>query len=301
MSGQQTSTHKAIVLSVTKLCSLHCVYCRSTNDIYDRLGASSSGTHLALKDWDRLIALCKTSDCSSVLLTGGEPVEYLYLNMLLQFLHVHGLNTFIHSNGTSQRWNSLLDFLYLKNVIKPGIILSVELFEDLQRELRNSSLPMDLINTLVKNGFYIELKVVLHNKLRHYVDHFRDSLYCWAKQGIESIRFQPLVPLRGWDSKDLELDPSFVSIIARLRELKANDVICNRLIRNSSMNFEVTMSYLNGDVAGIERAIYGCPIKDTILFVNTDLDVMDCRSLWCKSNDLPCIQVFDWVCCGLQP
>src|SRR4030042_2500386 len=201
---------KLIILSVTKRCNLCCKYCR-TNDIwYDILGQKSEVLDLHKEKWTELLDIYHNKNAGEILITGGEPAEYPLLKDFLLFLNKNGIRFSIHTNGVSKKWSDILLFLKNNN-LNPDIHLSIELFPELQKELRGGSdLPLKFIANVKKLGLLLELKINLHQKLLSYKNQLENSLYFWIDKGVNSMFFQPIVPVGNNFPTRLKLDKSFI-------------------------------------------------------------------------------------------
>lgn len=290
-------TQKLIILSLTKRCNLHCVYCRANpKDWYDKLSGGSEIIDLAKGQWGSLVDFCKDNNVAEVLLTGGEPVEYPYFKELCLFLNSQNIKFSVHTNGTSSKWKNTIDFFNIHN-IKPDIYLSLELFDDLQQTLRGTQIPYDFLRKIVNDGFWVELKVTLTGLMLSKYDCLVDKLEEWADSGIASIRFQPVVPVSQDTPREVLLDESFIPIINLLRDCQLNNKKVGKLLRHTNLSFMSTIDYLQGKMVDT-RCASGCCAKDQIIFITPDYKFLNCKSLWGKDESKTCKEVFDLVCSG---
>lgn len=290
---------RLIILSITKRCNLCCKYCR-TNDIwYDVLGQKSGVLDLHREKWTEILDIYRSEDAGEILITGGEPTEYSLLEDFLIFLDKNRIRFSIHTNGISKKWPDIFSFLKKNNLV-PDIHLSTELFPELQKELRSDSeLPLEFIADVKKLGLLLELKINLHQKLLPYKNQLKDNLYFWINRGVDSIFFQPIVPVGKNFPSGLEIDKNFISFLLKLRELKIKDLTLNKVIRNSAVGLDVIISFIEG-VDLYRRVAEKCNVYNQIIFINPDLKILNCKSLWDKKKNVPCSKNFDFICCGFQ-
>lgn len=288
---------KLIILSLTKRCNLHCVYCRvNPKNWYDKLSGGSEIIDLDKKQWDNLADFCKSNNIAEVLLTGGEPVEYPHFKELCLFLTSKDIKFSIHTNGVSTKWNSIIDF-FISNSIKPDIYLSLELFDDLQESLRGTKIPYEFLDKIVNNGFWVELKITLTGVLLNKKDLLLDKLEEWADRGISSIRFQPVVPVSGETPSEVLLDESFIQLVKLLENCQLNNKKVGSLFRHSSLSYLSIIDYLKGKSVN-EKCAESCCAKEQIIFITPDYKFLNCKSLWGKDESKACAELFDLVCCG---
>jgi molybdenum cofactor biosynthesis enzyme MoaA len=290
-------SQKLIILSLTKRCNLKCIYCRAnTQNWYDRLSGSSEIIDLEKNQWENLADFCKSNNIAEVLLTGGEPVEYPYFKDLCLFLNSKDIKFSIHTNGTSLKWNSIIDF-FNNYQIKPDIYLSLELFEDHQKMLRGTTIPYDFVKKIIDDGFWLELKITLNGLLLEKSELLLNKLEEWVDRGISSIRFQPLVPISEDIPSKVLLNESFVPLINLLKECQINNKKIGKIFRHSSLSYVATIDYLQGNSVN-EKCASSCCAKDQIIFITPDYKFLNCKSLWEKDESKACLELFDLVCCG---
>lgn len=291
---------KLVILSVTKKCNLCCQYCRTKDVWYDALGQKSETIDIPKTKWQRVLDICRDVNAGEVLVTGGEPAEYPLLKEFLYFLAENKINFSLHTNGISKKWFDILNF-FQDNNFYPDIHLSVELFEGLQKEMRGgSNLPLQFITDVKKMGLLLELKVNLHQKLLPYKDQIKENLYSWAETGVDSIFFQPIAPVGKNFPKGLEIDKSFIPFLLELKKLKTEDPILSKVIRKSANGIDVIISFIEKTDLYKETADK-CDVCNQIVFVNPDLKILNCKTLWERDPNVPCSSFFDFICCGFQP
>lgn len=290
-------SQKLIILSLTKKCNLHCIYCRvNPENWYDKLSGGSEIIDLDKKQWDNLADFCKDNNIAEVLLTGGEPVEYPLFKELCLFLTSKNIKFSVHTNGSSFKWNSIIDFFNSYD-IRPDIYLSLELFDDLQETLRGTKIPYDFLDKIIKNGFWVELKITLTGLLLNKRDLLVDKLEEWADRGISSIRFQPVVPVSKDTPSNVLLDESFIPLVNLLKDCQMNNEKVGRLFRHSNLSYLSIIDYLSGNSVN-KKCANSCCAKDQIIFITPDYKFMNCQSLWGKNESKTCEELFDLVCCG---
>ncbi len=290
-------SQKLIILSLTKRCNLHCIYCRTNpKNWYDKLSGSSEVIDLDKEQWDNLADFCKKNNIAEVLLTGGEPVEYPHFKELCLFLTSKGIKFSIHTNGVSLKWNGIIDLFNSYN-IRPDIYLSLELFDDLQETLRGTKIPYDFLEKIIDCGFWVELKVTLTGLLLNKREVLLDKLEEWADKGISSIRFQPVVPVSEDTPNEVLLDESFISLVKLLEECQLNNKMVGSLFRHSNLSYLSIIDYLQGNSVN-EKCANSCCAKNQIIFITPDYKFLNCQSLWGKDESKTCVELFDLVCCG---
>lgn len=291
---------KLIILSVTKRCDLYCQYCRTKDVWYDALGQKSEIIDIPKRKWQQVLDICRNINIGEVLITGGEPVEYPLLKEFLHFLSENKIRFSLHTNGISEKWFGILNF-FRNNNLHPDIHLSIELFEDLQREMRGSSnLPLQFIADVKKLGLSIELKINLHQKLLSYKNRLKENLYSWAERGVDSIFFQPIVPVGKNFPNGLEINKSFIPFLLELKKIKIEDPILSKVIRKSASGIDVIISFIEKTNLYKETA-KKCDVCNQIIFINPGLKILNCKTLWERERNVSCSKFFDFICCGFQP
>ncbi|MHA1675461.1 MAG: radical SAM protein [Promethearchaeota archaeon] len=291
---------RLMILSITRRCKLRCKYCRNekNDDWYDSLGRNTNLIDLAKTSWEEVAKIALNSNIGEILLTGGEPLDYPLIVDFIKFLLDRNIRFSIHTNGYGKYFQDVVNFL-ISEEKKINFHISIELYEELQYKLRNTQQPNTMIEFLLNNNFNIELKVILHSLLIDYVDQLENSLEYWKNIGIGSINFQPIVPLGSDFPDDLILNENFLPFIKKLKEIKSKNTDMEFFIRNTTNNLDVLIEYLSFGKVSTEK-IVECKIEEKILFVNTDLDIFNCKTLWGKDKNSKCIDVFDFICCGFQ-
>jgi organic radical activating enzyme len=291
---------RLIILSVTKRCNLRCRYCRTKDIWYDALGQKSKVVDIPDKKWDQILDIYQNANADEVLITGGEPTEYPLLKEFLYLLSENKIRFSLHTNGISKKWFDILNF-FRNNNLHPDIHLSIELFDDLQKELRGgSNLPLQFIADVKKLGLLLELKINLHQRLLPYKDQLKENLYSWVKKGVGSIFFQTIVPVGKNFPKGLKIDKSFIPFLLELKKLKVEDLVLSKVIRKSAIGIDVIISFLEGTNLYKETA-EKCNVCNQIIFINPDLKILNCKTLWERKKEVPCSKFFDFICCGFQP
>lgn len=298
MRREFLSERRLAILSLLRACDLECVYCRGEkDDWYDRMAEHAAAKLFPRAAWPRFVAFCEEKDVAEVLLTGGEPSLYPELTDLIDYFHGHGLRMALHTHGRTTRLLLLLEHLVARR-IPFNFHVSTELFDDDQLELRGVESPQPFVRRASQAGFRVELKVVLHQRLRNRLDEFASRLRWWIEQGAASIRFQPVVPT-GRPASALALQENFVAVLDALAAIRRDDPLMDSVIRNSDASFEASRSVLLGTSSRFDIA-RRCRIVERILFVTTDFEVLNCQTLWSKPETSDCTGIFDFVCAGYQ-
>lgn len=290
------TNQKLVILSVTKRCNLRCVYCRTKDKWYDALGQNSLAVDLAENRWKELLNFCR--EAGEVLITGGEPTEYPLIKEFISFLNNKKIRFSFHTNGVSNKWFDILKYLREYN-LKPDIHLSIELFEDLQKELKGAELPLQFIKEAKNLNLKIELTIVLHQKLLPYLDQLKENLLSWIDNGVDSIFFQPIASVGTHFPLELEISESFIPFLERLKLLKIKNPILSKAIRNSKTFFDIIISLI--ERTNLYRKVaLRCRMYDQIIFLNPDLKLFTCKTLWKRKKGVSCSEFFDFICCGFQ-
>lgn len=293
-------SRKLGIVSVTKRCNLSCAYCRGEmNEWYDVLSQNTNNIDLKKNDIPVLVEICKKQDFAEILLTGGEPLEYPYFEDLISALQSNDIIFSIHTNGFSKKWDKAFAVLRDRK-IKPNIHLSSELFLGLQGDIRKcNQLPIDFLKKALGEGMSVELKITIHKGMEKYVDQLEKTLMYWKKSGVKSFRFQPVVSTGNFFPKNLILDKKSVVIFEKLIDIKKNNAELSSVIRNSIDSFRTAISFLKKTDFYLTSA-KKCNIKNQIVFINTDLEIMNCQTVWGKNPNKSCVDIFDSVCCSFQ-
>lgn len=289
---------KLIILSVTKRCNLCCKYCRTDDVWYDTLGQKSVVLDLPKEKWANLLDIYRNANAGEILITGGEPAEYPLLKELIYFLNENKIRFSIHTNGISKKWPDILDFLKNNN-LRPDIHLSTELFKELQKEMRGCELPLQFIASVKELDMLLELKINLHQLLLPYLDRLKANLYSWIEKRVDSIFFQPIAPLGNHFPAGLELNKSFISFLLKLKQLKSEDPVLNKIIRKSEIGFDTIISLIDGSDL-YKKVAKKCDVYKKIFFLDPNLQMLNCKSLWGRKKNASCVDIFDFICCGFQ-
>jgi molybdenum cofactor biosynthesis enzyme MoaA len=298
MRREFLSERRLAILSLLRACDLQCVYCRGEkDDWYDRMAEHAEAKLFPRAAWPRFVALCTENNVAEVLLTGGEPSHYPELIDLIDYFHGEGLRMALHTHGRTKRLPSLLAHLVARQ-IPFNFHVSTELFDDDQLDLRGVESPLPFVRGASQAGFRVELKIVLHQRLRNRLDELASRLRWWIEQGAASIRFQPVVQT-GRPTSTLALQEDFVAVLDALAAIRRDDPLIRSVIRNSDASFEASRSVLLGTPARFDIA-RRCRIVERILFVTTDFELLNCQTLWSKPETADCTGIFDFVCAGYQ-
>lgn len=267
---------------------------------YDALGHKSAMADIPKRKWKQISNICRNANIGEILVTGGEPAEYPLLKEFLYFLSKNKIRFSLHTNGISKKWFDILNF-FRDNNFSPDIHLSIELFNDLQKELRGGSdLPLRFITDVKKLGLLLELKINLHQKLFPYKNQLKENLYSWVERGVDSMFFQPIVPVGKNFPHGLEIDKSFFPFLLELKRLKVEDPVLSRVIRKSAIGIDVIISLIEGTNLYKEIA-EKCNACNQIIFIDPNLKILNCKTLWEREKNVPCSKFFDFICCGFQP
>lgn len=291
-----SNSKKILILSVTKRCNLRCLYCRpNNNETYDKISFLSDTIDFAKADFNKIKNIWLKNQITEILLTGGEPLEYPYILDLLEFFYDNKITFSIHTNGLSFKWQKVLAFLKNKK-LSPKILLSIELVKKLQKQLRGSNIPLELIKKLNDLNCKIELKINLHKQLVKYLPSFAKILKFWLEQGIYSIRFQPIIPIGSKNFiQTISLDKSCIELFAQLIYLKNTKY--KKFILNSTKNLYLPIFIIQNKVI-LNDTILQCCAYQRIILMNTNGELLDCFKLFTKKA---CITDFDLKCCCFYP
>lgn len=290
---------RLMILSVNQKCNLKCSYCRGDmDDWYDRLALNSKNKDLPKESWGELINICNKINVGEILLTGGEPLLYKHLHEFTLFLKENNIRFQLHTNGLSKKGLEYLAFLKKEN-LNPILNVSSELTKEMQGKVRGGDLPIKFITEAISLGFKTDLKVVLHQELLPLVNELSDILKWWRSTGASSVRFQPVAPVDSLKMENLLLTPDFLPFLDRLIEILENDPGLSEFIRHSVESIEGIKSQLiQSDFRlGLAKK---CTIINKMVFFNTDLEYLNCKTLWSRSEKDTCEKIFDLLCCGFQ-
>jgi molybdenum cofactor biosynthesis enzyme MoaA len=269
------------------------------DDWYDRLALNSRNTDLPKESWDELVTICKQINVDEILLTGGEPLLYKYLHELTLFLKQSQIKFQIHTNGLTNKGMDYLAFLKQEE-LSPILNVSSELTNEKQEKIRGGLLPVKFIKEAVNLGFRTDLKVVLHQELLPLVNDLSSIITWWKSIGISSIRFQPVAPIDNLKMENLLLTSEFLPFLDRLIEIMKSDNTLNAFIAHSTESIEGIKSQILQSDFRISLA-NRCGIINKMVFFNTDLEYLNCKTLWNRLEGDKCDKIFDFLCCGFQP
>lgn len=288
---------KLMILSVTKRCNLACEYCRKYNNgTYDVLSKISDNLELEEDTWERIDKIARENNVAEIMFTGGEPFEYRKTVELCEFLTNRNHHVSIHTNGVSKNIDYVLGKFKEKELL-PDFHVSTELFEEHQKELRGAELPIGFIKKSIAQGHRVELKVTLNNLLLQKIDDLKECLYDWVDLGVESIRIQPLVDVNSKMRRDITLTEGFIKVVEMLVDFKQNDKVLSNVLRNNDVSFEALLKVLRHEKVN-EKIIHQCCADKGIVFVTTNLELKNCKTIWNRNPKQNCMQYFDLVCCG---
>ena len=291
---------RLLILSVIQNCNLNCAYCRGEmDDWYDVLALNSKNKELPKESWHELIIICNQINVDEILITGGEPLLYKHLHEFCLFLMESNIKFQIHTNGLSKKGKNFLSFLSGQG-ISPIFNVSSELTDDLQRKIRGGNLPLKFINKSIALGFKIDLKIVLHQQMLDLINDLHSILKYWKSTGVSSIRFQPVAPIDKVKMNNLILTKEFIPFLDKLKEILLEDNELSTFVNHSIDNIEGIKSQIlkSGFRIGLANK---CDIINKMVFFNTDLEYLNCKTLWNRLEQDNCNKIFDLICCGFQP
>ena len=290
---------RLMILSVNQKCNLKCTYCRGDmDDWYDRLALNSINKELPESSWGKLVQICSDINVDEILITGGEPLLYTHLHNLILFLHGAGIRCQIHTNGLSKRGMSFLSF-FNDEQLRPLLNVSSELTEAMQKSVRGCDLPLPFIKQATLLGYKVDIKVVLHQQLLPLKDELTEIIMWWKSTGVSTMRFQPVAPIDHLKMDHLLLTPAFIPFLDELQEIiTLNDELKN-FISHSAESIEGVKSQIMLSEFRLGLA-NRCSIINKMVFLNTDLEYLNCKTLWGRSEADSCEKVFDFLCCGFQ-
>lgn len=290
---------RLMILSINQKCNLKCSYCRGDmDDWYDRLALNSKNKELPRELWEDVIKICEKINVNEILLTGGEPLLYRQLEEFTLFLKKNSIKFQVHTNGLSQRGVNYLSFLSQAN-LNPILNVSSELTNGMQKEFRGGSLPVKFIAKAVAFGLQVDLKVVLHQQLLPLADELYEIIGWWKSIGISSLRFQPVAPIDNLKMENLLLKEDFIPFLDRLSEIIKFDDSLKNFLRHSIESIEgIRSQIIQSDFrVGLANK---CTIINKMVFFNTDLEYLNCKTLWSRLEKDKCEDIFDFLCCGFQ-
>ena len=291
--------NRLMILSVNQKCNLKCSYCRGDmDDWYDKLALNSKNADLPKESWDELIRICKQINVDEILLTGGEPLLYKYLHEFTLFLKQNKIKFQIHTNGLSKKGMNYLSFLK-KEELYPILNVSSELTNEMQEKIRGGLMPIKFIEEAINLGFKTDIKIVLHQELLPLIDNLSPILHWWKSIGVSSLRFQPVAPIDNLKMENLLLTVEFLPFLDKLIEIMKNDDSLRTFIRHSLESIEGIKSQILQSDFRISLA-NKCNIINKMVFFNTDLEYLNCKTLWNRLEEDKCDKIFDLLCCGFQ-
>lgn len=291
--------NRLMILSVNQKCNLKCSYCRGDmDDWYDKLALNSKNADLPKESWDELIRICKQINVDEILLTGGEPLLYKYLHEFTLFLKQNKIKFQIHTNGLSKKGMDYLSFLKQEELY-PILNVSSELTNEMQEKIRGGLMPIKFIEEAINLGFKTDIKIVLHQELLPLIDNLSPILHWWKSIGVSSLRFQPVAPIENLKMENLLLTVEFLPFLDKLIEIMKNDDRLRTFIRHSLESIEGIKSQILQSDFRISLA-NKCNIINKMVFFNTDLEYLNCKTLWNRLEEDKCDKIFDLLCCGFQ-
>ncbi len=292
--------NRLMILSVNQKCNLKCSYCRGDmDDWYDKLALNSKNADLPKESWHDLIRICKQINVDEILLTGGEPLLYKYLHEFTLFLKYNKISFQIHTNGLSKKGMDYLSFLK-KEGLCPILNVSSELTNEMQEKIRGGMLPIKFIEKAISHGFRTEIKIVLHQELLPLINNLSHIINRWKSIGVSSIRFQPVAPIDNLKMDNLILTESFIPFLDKLLEIIKYDNNLRSFIGHSVESIEGIKSQISQSDFRLSLA-KKCTIINKMVFFNTDLEYLNCKTLWNRLEEDKCDKIFDFLCCGFQP
>lgn len=288
---------KLVILSITKRCNLNCLYCRKSPwEWYDVLSQNSNLLDLPIEDWNKVKEIYEKYNVAQILLTWWEPLEYPHLSDFINFLINNWIKFSLHTNWVSNKINNIFDKIVKNNI---NIHMSIELFEEHQKIVRGwSKYPIELISKLVQNWINVELKITLHQLMVYKKNEIEERLNYFMNLWVKSIRVQPV--WETWDNfdKSIILNESFIDFLNKFIEIKKMDKYKD-FIRNSIQSLEAPIKLLNKD--NISYIADNCNMDKKIIFLDTDLNIKNCKTIWHRDLDKKCSDFFDFICCWFQP
>lgn len=288
---------KLVILSITKRCNLNCLYCRKSPwEWYDVLSQHSNLLDLPKEDWNKVKEIYDKCNVAQILLTWWEPLEYPYLWEFIDFLIDNRIKFSLHTNWVSKKIDNIFDKIVKNNI---NIHMSIELFEEHQKIVRGwSEYPIELISKLVQNWINVELKITLHQLMVYKKEEIEGRLNYFMNLWVKSIRIQPVGET--WDNfdKSIILNKSFIDFLNTFIEIKKMDKYKD-FIRNSLQSLEVPIKLLNKE--DIFCIANNCNMDKKIIFLDTDLNIKNCKTIWNRALNKKCNDFFDFICCWFQP
>jgi MoaA/NifB/PqqE/SkfB family radical SAM enzyme len=124
-----------ISFTITNSCNLRCRMCGQWNEEgYMHNRTNSSGSHMELADWQRLVDEVASYNITSILVRGGEPFLFPGIIELLEYINSKGIYISIDTNGT-------ILHQYATDIIRIGnihITFSVDGPEEIHDKVRDA-------------------------------------------------------------------------------------------------------------------------------------------------------------------
>lgn len=287
---------KLLILSITKRCNLNCLYCRNSYwEWYDVLSQSSNSFDLSKENWNKIKEIYYLYNVDKIVLTWWEPLEYPYISELIDFLINNWINFSIHTNWVSNKIDSIFNKIVENNI---NITVSIELFEEHQKIVRSwSEYPIKFILKLIQNWINVKLKITLHQLMAYKKTEIENRLNYFINLWVKSIRVQPV--WKTWDNfeKSIILNKSFIVFLNEIIKLKKMDKY-KKFIRNSLQSLEAPIKILNKE--DISYIANNCNVDKTTIFIDTDLSIKNCKTIWNRDLNKKCDTFFDFICCCFQ-
>jgi hypothetical protein len=126
----------------------------------------------------------------------------------------------------------------------------------------------------------------------------KERLSYWQSLWIKSIRFQPVFPTGNNFDRNLILNEEIIPFINKLMSLSKFEKYF-WFIRNSINSFDACKKFLLKD-RNVCNYGKNCNMKNVIIFIDTDMNIKNCRTLWNRNKKQSCNEFFDLVCCWFQ-
>lgn len=287
---------KLLILSITKRCNLNCLYCRTSHwEWYDVLSQNSTLLDLPKENWNKIKDIYDTNNVDKIVLTWGEPLEYPYISEFIDFLINNWIKFSIHTNWVSNKIGPIFNKIVENNI---NITVSIELFEEHQKIVRSwSEYPINFILKLIQNWINVKLKITLHQLMVYRKEEIEKRLNYFMSLWVKAIRVQPV--WKTWNNfdKSIMLNKSFITFLHKIIELKKMDKYKD-FIRNSLQSLESPIKILNKE--DISYIANNCNVDKTTIFIDTDLNIKNCKTIWNRDLNNKCDTFFDFICCCFQ-
>jgi hypothetical protein len=169
----------------------------------------------------------------------------------------------------------------------------------MQEKIRGGLMPIKFIEEAINLGFKTDIKIVLHQELLPLIDNLSPILHWWKSIGVSSLRFQPVAPIDNLKMENLLLTVEFFPFLDKLIEIMKNDDSLRTFIRHSLESIVGIKSQILQSDFRISLA-NKCNIINKMVFFNTDLEYLNCKTLWNRLEEDKCDKIFDLLCCGFQ-